>query len=89
MDNNKELPMKFIGKGQVRGFKFYQLKKTISGYMYLVNTGHRIYFEVFKRHINRRFSCISYPKAESFGIWAWTIKSNDIDLAYKILNELT
>jgi len=73
----KELEKEFIGKGQVKGFKFTQVKKTEFGYIYKVDTKHTIMYEVFKRKENSRYNCISYPTNKSFGIWAWTYKSLD------------
>lgn len=82
----KELKTDFIGKGQVKGFEFTQLKKTNYGYIYAVNSGDRVFFEVFERKENKQFNCISYPGNKSFGIWAWTC--GDIDRAYEILEEI-
>lgn len=82
----KELKTDFIGKGQVKGFEFTQLKKTDYGYIYAVNTGDRVFFEVFKRKENKQFNCVSYPGNKSFGIWAWT--TPDIDRAYSILEDI-
>lgn len=69
----RELKEDFIGKGEVKGFEFTQLKKTEKGYIYSVNKGESIHFEVFKHKYNKRFDCISYPKTRSFGVWAWTV----------------
>ena len=80
----KELKTDFIGRGEVKGFEFTQLKKTEFGYIYAVNTGDRVHFEVFKRKENRKFNCISYPKTKSFGVWAWTVGS--MERACEILN---
>lgn len=78
----KELEEKFTGKGQVKGFLFTQVKKTEFGYIYKVLDGGNLRYEVFKRKINSRFSCISYPSNNSFGIWAFTticiLKANTI-----------
>ena len=68
----KELQTEFIGRGQVKGFKFTQKNKTEKGFIYEVNTGSSIHFEVFKRRINKQFNCISYPGSNGFGIWAWS-----------------
>ena len=71
----KELSENFIGKGQVKGFVFTQKLKTDNAYIYEVNTGQTIHYEVFKRKVNNKFNCISYPSDKSFGIWAWTCLS--------------
>jgi len=73
----KELEKEFIGKGQVRGFEFTQVKKTEFGYIYKVDTKHTVMYEVFQKKENSRYSCISYPTNKAFGIWAWTYKSLD------------
>ena len=83
----KELKTDFTGVGQVRGFKFSQLRKTDSAFLYSINTGDRIYYEVFRKRINHRYGCISYPTDKAFGIWAWT--TPDMILAFTILYELS
>lgn len=82
----KELPTHYIGRGVVRGFEFRQIYVTESGFIYEVDTGASIYYEVFRKRVNRRFACISYPRASSFGIWAWT--TPDLERAKEILREL-
>jgi len=79
----KQLEEKFIGKGQVKGFKFTQIKKTKYGYIYLVEDCKYSHYEVFKHKENKRFECVSYPSNKSFGIWAFTTK--DINRANDIL----
>ena len=71
----RELELSFIGKGQVKGFKFTQIKKNEFGFIYEVKDCGQIYYEVFKRKENVRFNCVSYPSNKAFGIWAWTVKS--------------
>ncbi|MBI9036325.1 MAG: hypothetical protein JEZ03_17835 [Bacteroidales bacterium] len=80
----EELPKLFIGTGEVRGFQFTQVKKSESAYIYQVNVEGKIYFEIFERKSTQK--CIDfkqriysetefkeiYPKANSFGFWAWT-----------------
>ena len=83
----KELNTDFTGTGQVRGFKFTQISKTDSAYLYLINTGDRIHYEVFRKHINRRFACVSYPADKAFSIWAWT--TSNLERAFEIFNELS
>lgn len=82
----KELETEFKGRGQVKGFTFTQIKKNDYGYIYKVNTGNNNHYEVFKRKINTKFNCISYPSDKSFGLWAWTYK--DLDNAIYKLEEL-
>ena len=72
MENIKELSTEFIGRGQVKGFKFTQKNKTEKGYIYEVSTGYSTHYEVFKKRINKQFNCISYPSDKAFGFWAWS-----------------
>lgn len=70
----RELPIEFVGVGEVRDFKFRQIESTAFGYIYEVvmpESGLR-HWEVFRRMENVRFGCVSYPKSKSFGAWAWT-----------------
>ena len=83
----RDLKSDFIGIGQVRGYKFTQISKTKSAFLYQVDTSDRLYYEVFRKCINHRFACVSYPTDKDFGIWAWT--TPNIELAYKILNDLS
>lgn len=71
----KELQLEFIGRGEVRGFKFTQIKATDMAYLYKVDSGWSINYEVFKRRENARYGVISYPNSNAFGIWAWTFMS--------------
>lgn len=68
----KELKEVFVGKGQVKGFKFTQLKKTENAYLYFVDTGDSGHYEIFERRENKRFNCVSYPSNKAFGLWAKT-----------------
>ena len=81
----KDLPIYFVGKGLVRRFKFCQICVTNHGFIYEVNTGDRIYYEVFRKRLNHRFACVSYPRSKAFGIWAST--TPDLDRAKEILRE--
>jgi hypothetical protein len=88
MNNSiKQLELNFTGKGEVRGFKFTQLRQTVSAYLYEVNTGDSKYYEVFKKKINKRYDCISYPTSKAFGIWAWTYPN--LNSAFVKLNEIS
>jgi len=82
----KELELNFIGRGQVKGIKFSQVKKTEFGYIYELNDKGRIYYEVFKRKENVRYSCVSYPTNNGFGVWGWT--TTNIDRANEILADI-
>ena len=83
----RELRTDFTGLGQVRGFKFTQMSKTDSAFLYEVNTGDMIFYEVFKRRYNTWFNCISYPTNKAFGIWAYTTPK--IERAFELLNDLS
>ena len=71
----KELEEHFIGKGQVKGFRFTQVKKNEFGFIYKIEDFGQVWYEVFKRKENSRFMCVSYPTNKAFGIWAWSVKS--------------
>ena len=81
----KELEMIFKGTGEVSIYDFKQVKKTEKGYIYAIYDKNNVsHYEVFKRKENARFGCVSYPKSNSFGLWAWTFKS--FELATNKLN---
>ena len=82
----KELQIEFIGRGQVKGFEFTQIKKTEFGYIYKIDTKHSVLYEVFHRKENSRYNCISYPSNKAFGVCAWT--TNDINKAESILEDI-
>ena len=82
----KQLEEEFKGKGQVRGFKFTQIKKTENAYLYRVDTGDSKHYEIFEKKENTQFNCISYPSNKAFGVWAKT--SSDYNRALDILEVL-
>ena len=61
----RELPIEFVGIGEVRGFQFRQVSRTMFGYIYEVRVPgtEKCHYEVFRRMENARFGCVSYPKA--------------------------
>lgn len=73
----RELPLEFVGTGEVRGFQFRQVSRTMFGYIYEVRVPGKegSHYEVFRRMENARFGCVSYPKSKSFGAWAWCCDS--------------
>jgi hypothetical protein len=71
----KPLEKNFIGFGEVKGYKFTQISKTDKAFIYEVSSGGSKHYEVFKRIVNKRFVCESYPTSNAFGIWAWTYMS--------------
>jgi hypothetical protein len=70
----RQLEKTFVGKGQVKGFLFTQLKKTEFAYLYEVDNGSNKAFEIFKHRENTRFGCVTYPSNKAFGIWAKTTR---------------
>jgi len=68
----KLLEKEFSGKGEVKGFKFKQVQKSNVAYIYEVNSGSSIYYEVFRRVVNNKYQKEVYPMAKHFSIWAWT-----------------
>lgn len=70
----KQLELEFVGRGEVKGFGFTQIKRSELAYLYEVNCDGSIHYEVFKHKENKQFNCVSYPKTGSFGVWAWTCK---------------
>ena len=78
----KELQKEFIGKGEVSGFKFTQLEATNKAFLYKVQAGGLIYYEVFKRRENTRYGCVSYPTSKAFGVWAQTTSDYEKALDY-------
>lgn len=85
----KDLKTEFVGIGEVRGFIFKQLHANGYAYLYEVrNPDEQMpHYEVFERVENVQFDCVSYPKAKSFGVWAWCVK--DYAKAMKKYDELT
>ncbi len=78
----KEPPANFIGKGEVRGFQFKQIRIGAKACIYEVQTGYSAHYEVFKiqtiRYPKSEQLYHPYPKANSFSIWAWTYKSFEV-----------
>lgn len=82
-----KLDLRFIGKGEVKGFDFMQMAESDDYYVYRVQNGHSRYYEYFKKktvpicidfekriYSETEFKEV-YPKAKDFGIWAWTTKN--------------
>lgn len=75
----KPLPKQFPGRGEVKGYNFRQICMTDRGFLYEVSSNDIIpHYEVFKRKINKRFNCESYPTSKSFGYWAWTYRKKEM-----------
>ena len=73
----KELEKEFIGKGEVKGFKFTLLNANSKAFIYEVDNCDFIYYEVFLRKIHSRYGHVMYPKSKSFGVWAWSFDNLD------------
>jgi len=82
----KELRKEFSGNGEVRGYKFTQISQTSRAFIYEVSFGDGRHYEVFKKRLNSRFGCFSYPTSKSFGIWAWTY--DKLEKAIEKFNQL-
>jgi hypothetical protein len=82
----KELKKEFLGIGEVKGYQFSQIYKTSQAFIYEVSYGEGKHYEVFKKRINSRFGCVSYPTSKGFGIWAWTYST--LDKAIEKFNQL-
>lgn len=74
-----ELSIEIKGRGNVRGTTFRQLSKSDKAYVYerIDAYGNNDGYEVFRRRMNKKFGCESYPGSKSFGIWAWCFNSLD------------
>lgn len=83
----KELEENFIGRGEVKGFIFTQIKKSDYAYVYKVDNGYSVTYEVFFRKENTQFNCISYPSSKAFGIWAWSCTEHAYLDKFEELNE--
>lgn len=81
--NVTPLPKIIIGTGEVKGYKFRQIKATKYGFIYEQLFGKGKHYEVFKRRINTRFGNVSYPTSKAFGKWAWS--TSTLERAEKIL----
>jgi hypothetical protein len=94
----KELEKEFIGVGEVKGFKFRQIRSSEVAYVYEVSSDDKLYYEIFKRlksnvcidfekHIYSEVDFKEkYPKANQFGISAWS--AFDLDKAIIVFNNI-
>lgn len=78
-ENIRKLLTEFTGKGEVRGFHFSQIKRGKQACLYEVACAGLIHYEVFELKVFREpktnILYETYPKANSFGIWAWTYRN--------------
>ena len=82
--NLEKLPLSFDGGGEVKGYKFNQVQETENGYIYEVSSDGHTHYEIIKKVVvakcldfgKRIYSDTdfreTYPKANGFGIVAWT-----------------
>ena len=81
MNSLKELPEEFTRNGQTFTQIGYNPKTEICVYKRSYPSG-GIGYEVFKRKINKRFHCVSYPGDESFGRWALYVVNHQEAMRY-------
>lgn len=79
----EELSIEIKGRGDVKGIIFKQIAKSEKAYVYerTDSEGNNDGYETFRRKINKKFGCESYPGSKSFGIWAWCFNSIDKAMA--------
>lgn len=80
-DSIKPLAMQFIGRGEVKDYLFSQISQADKAF-----SGDSKHYDVFKKIINKRYACVSYPTSKAFGIWAYTKMS--LESAIEKFNEL-
>jgi hypothetical protein len=85
---SKELPKEFIGRGEVKGFRFRQLERTEEAFLYEVTKpGDIIHYEVVFPMWDHRLNRWLYPKSKSWGNFGW--KSTNYERAKKRLLDTT
>ena len=79
----KELPLEFIGTGDVKDDVFKLIDMSPKAYIYTRKNFDTISYEVFQRKeskesnaimngVNVHFEAkVKYPRSEDFGVWAW------------------
>ena len=77
-----ELPTEFEGRGEVKGWKFKQMKSSPNAYLYVRSHPNCIvvYYEVFTRKMFKPDNREIYPAKKSFGKWAWCTTSREFAL---------
>ncbi|MGC6438269.1 MAG: hypothetical protein ACON4B_04775 [Flavobacteriaceae bacterium] len=83
----KPLDKNIIGIGEVRGFDFTQIQQSNTAYLYEVDTGDSIYYEVFKKTQRPNSKRHCFPTSKAFGRWAWTFGS--LENAIEKFNQLS
>lgn len=77
LEEVKKLPQEFIGKGEIKNFHFRQIKRGQKACLYEVTTQwNNVHYEVFEIRVfltpKTKEPYEAYPKANVFGVWAWT-----------------
>ena len=81
MDNHNivQLKREFIGRAEVKGFRFTQIVKAEKACLYRVQFNDKMYWEVFKIKVDTIPLSDQlyerYPTATAFGKWAWSFRS--------------
>jgi hypothetical protein len=99
MNNPIELPLSFEGTGDVRGWQFKQIFKSLCGHIYEITTiSGRTYYEAFKRKVSKNSDAViqgmnvhfearvKYPKTDSFGKWG--ICTRNKETAFEYINSI-
>lgn len=82
----ENLPHQFIGKGEVKGFIFTKIQESEKAFLYEVNNGSNIKYEVFKKKAKTNSKRYCYPTSKAFGVWAWC--PSTLSRAIDIFNEI-
>lgn len=70
------LPTEFVGRGEVKNFKFRRRIGNPRAFVYQVDTNYpSTHYEVFLAKWSPKFKKLSYPGSKSFGKWAWSFTS--------------
>lgn len=81
------LPKEFVGRGEVKNFKFrYHIGNSRAFIYEVIKEGRPPYYEVFRAVWSSRFGKYKYPTSKSFGKWAWWCPT--LDKALQKYNEL-
>lgn len=92
----KELREEFMGVGEVKNHRFCLDHRNDHAYIYVVELMSpdlievlSRHYEVFERRVNSLYGCVRYPRSKAFGVWAFTYRECERDLALKKFYELT
>ena len=68
--DHSRLSKSFIGRGEVKGYSYEQLRRDGIYAVYSVDNGH--HYEVIRIRFNKRFNTETYPSSKRFGIDGFT-----------------